>query len=181
MERKGETSLTSDQILKLEWAMNVHGEKLMRLAYTYVKDKYIAENILQDVFLNAFEKQHQFQDKSSYETYLYRITVNRCKGYLKSWSFKRLFFTEHIPERNMSTSTEEMFIRFEEDFELGEQILSLPIKYREVIIFYFYFNYSVSEMSSTLKLSERTIYTRLRRARERLKNNLAEQAGDYID
>lgn len=173
--------MTSDQILKLEWAMNVHGEKLMRLAYTYVKDKYIAENILQDVFLNAFEKQHQFQDKPSYETYLYRMTVNRCKDYLKSWSFKRLFFTEHIPERNMSTSTEEMFIRFEEDFELGEQILSLPIKYREVIIFYFYFNYSVSEMSSTLKLSERTIYTRLRRARERLKNNLAEQAGDYID
>ncbi len=173
--------MNNDQIIKLEWAMNVHGEKLIRLAYTYVKDQHIAEDIIQDVFLKAYEKQHQFKGKSSYETYLYRMTINRCKDYLKRWSFKKLFYTEHMPEGNMSTSAEEMFIRFEEDFELGEQILSLPVKYREVIIFYFYFDYSVSEMSSTLKLSERTIYTRLRRARKRLKKNSAEQAGDRID
>ncbi len=171
--------MASEQITRLEWAMNAHGEKLMRLAYTYVKDKHIAEDILQDVFLKAYEKQHQFKGKSSYETYLYRMTVNRCKDYMKSWPFKKLFFTERVEEPHTSTSAEEIFIRFEEDYELGEQILSLPIKYREVVIFYFYLDYSIGEICETLQLSERTVYTRLRRARERLKKNLEEQAGEY--
>lgn len=162
--RKGETSLT-----KLEWAMGAHGEKLMRLAYTYVKDRYIAEDIIRNVFLKAFKKQQQFNGKSSYETYLYRMTVNRCKDYLKSWSFKKLFFTEHLPERSTSPYSEELFIRFEEDFEFGEHILSLPVKYREVVVFYFYLDYTISGMSETLRLSESTIHTRLRHAKQRLK------------
>lgn len=180
-EEKGESSLTSEQIKKLEWAMNVYGEKLMRLAYTYVKDKHTAEDMIQDVFLKAYEKQHQFKGTASYETYLYRMTVNRCKDHLKSWYYKKYFFTEHIEDRQTSISTEELFIRFEEDFELGEQILSLPIKYREVVVFYFYLDYSVGDISKTLQLSERTIYTRLRRAKERLKKNFEKQAGDYIE
>ncbi|WP_243458049.1 RNA polymerase sigma factor [Sporosarcina sp. Te-1] len=38
-----------------------YGESLMRLAYTYVKNRQVAEDIVQDVFLKAFEKQHDFR------------------------------------------------------------------------------------------------------------------------
>ena len=36
----------------------------------------MAEDIVQDVFLKAFEQQKAFRGESTYETYLYRMTIN---------------------------------------------------------------------------------------------------------
>lgn len=166
---------------KLEWAMNEYGELLIRLAYTYVKDVHVAEDIVQDVFLKVYEKGDQFRYESSFKTYLYRITINRCKDHLKSWSFKNLFFTDkQSPIETVNESTENMMIRFEEDYELGEKILSLPIKYREVLILRYYQDYSVSEISSLLGISNHTVNTRLRRAKERMKSHILMKEGDQI-
>lgn len=166
---------------KLEWAMNEYGELLIRLAYTYVKDVHVAEDIIQDVFLKVYEKGDKFRYESSFKTYIYRITINRCKDHLKSWSFRNIFFTDKrwsVEETN--ESAENMMIRFEEDYELGEEVLSLPIKYREVLILRYYQDYSVTEVSAILGISENTVNTRLRRAKERIKNNLLVKEGGQI-
>ena len=160
--------LYSDE-LAFQQVVEEHIEHLLKIAFLYVKDWPAAEDIVQDVFLTYYEKYEQFEARSSLKTYLIRVTINKCKDYLKSWSFKKLFFTEHLPERSTSPYSEELFIRFEEDFEFGEHILSLPVKYREVVVFYFYLDYTISGMSETLRLSESTIHTRLRHAKQRLK------------
>ncbi|WP_332647805.1 sigma-70 family RNA polymerase sigma factor [Lysinibacillus sp. 54212] len=172
----------SHKISKLEWAMDEYGELLIRLAYTYVKDIHVAEDIIQDVFLKVYEKDDGFRFESSYKTYLYQITINRCKDYLKSWSFRSLFFTDNrLSEAETNESTENTMIRFEEDFELGEKVLALPIKYREVLILHYYQDYSISEVSSILGISQNTVNTRLRRAKERIKSNMSRnEEGDQI-
>lgn len=163
--------------------MDEYGELLIRLAYTYVKDIHVAEDIIQEVFLKVYEKEDQFRFESSYKTYLYRITINRCKDYLKSWSFRSLFFTDKrlSSEPETNESAENMMIRFQEDYELGEKVLSLPIKYREVLILHYYQDYSVSEIGSILSISQNTVNTRLRRAKERIKYTMsANEEGDRI-
>lgn len=165
---------------KLEWAMTEYGESLIRLAFTYVKDIHKAEDIIQDVFLKVYANLHQFKGKSSFKTYLYRITINQCKDYLKSWSFKNLFFTEKSIEYSFD-SFESTVIRFEENYELGMKILDLPIKYREVIILYYYQDYSISEIATLLTVSESTIHTRLRRAKQRLKEKIFIGAGENLE
>ena len=73
-----------------------YAEELLRLAFTYVKDKQIAEDIVQDVLMKAFEKQSDFRGEASYKTYLYRLTINRSYDYLRSWSYKNTVVTNKI-------------------------------------------------------------------------------------
>ncbi|WP_369385783.1 sigma-70 family RNA polymerase sigma factor [Mesobacillus boroniphilus] len=88
---------------KLSWLMDEYGDKIIRLAYTYVRSHQAAEDITQEVFLKCYEKMHLFRGDSSYKTWLYKITVNKCKDYLKSWSYKNIIFTE-------------LFVSFQESF-----------------------------------------------------------------
>ncbi|WP_461612010.1 sigma factor [Cytobacillus kochii] len=53
---------------KLIWLMDEYGQTVMRLAFIYVRDKQIAEDITQDVFIKCFEKMDDFKEESSYKT-----------------------------------------------------------------------------------------------------------------
>ena len=165
-------------LLDLEIIMERYGESLIRLAYTYVKNKQTAENIVQDVFIKAFEKRDAFRGDSSYQTYLYRMTVNRCHDYFRSWSFKNLFYTNKHQHLQFEASAESKVIQKTEQYLIGEQILSLPIKYREVIVLYYYNEYKIEEIASILALSSSTVKSRLNRAREKLKILITDKVGE---
>ena len=55
---------------------------------------------------------------------------------------------------------------------LSEAILELPEKYRNVIILYYYEQFSVKDISSILNISENTVKTQLKRGRDKLKITL---------
>ncbi len=169
---------TSSDLL-FEKIVNQYGESLMRLAYTYVKNYQVAEDIVQDVFLKTFEKQSDFREESSYKTYLYRVTINRSYDHFRNWSYKNLFFTDKITKViRQEKSTELLVITENENYLLGEKILSLPLKYREVIILHYYNDYGIAEIAFILGIPPNTIKTRLRRAREKLKGILERTEGE---
>ena len=60
----------------------------------------------------------------------------------------------------------------DEKLELAEAVLQLPLKYREVIIHYYFEELSVLEVSQLLTISDNTVKTRLRKARSLLKEQL---------
>ncbi|MEK5101391.1 sigma-70 family RNA polymerase sigma factor [Cytobacillus sp. FSL M8-0252] len=60
-------------------------------------------------------------------------------------------------------------IQNNERFFLSASVLSLPIKYREVIILYYYDGLSIVEISHILNVNENTLKTRLKRARGKLR------------
>ena len=150
-----------------------YGEELMRLAYTYVKNKQAAEDIIQDVFLRAYEKREAFKGHSTYRTYLYRMTINRCYDHLRSWSYKNVRISDKISSFFQSgNSTEGDVITNDDRHTIGKEVLSLDLKYREVIVLYYYKELSIEEVATILACSSNTIKTRLRRAREQLKVHL---------
>ena len=63
-------------------------------------------------------------------------------------------------------------IESDEKLELAEAVLELPLKYREVIIHYYFEELSVLEVSQLLIISDSTVKTRLRKARSLLKEKL---------
>lgn len=63
--------------------MIIYGEDLKRLIYTYVHDWNETEDLLQEVFLKIYKNLDQFNKNSSLKTWIFRITVNTCKDYLK--------------------------------------------------------------------------------------------------
>ena len=84
--------------MPLEQFVRTHGEELLRLAYTYVKNREAAEDIVQDVLLKAYEQRERFRGDSTYRTYLYRMTINRSYDYLRSWSYKNTVLTNKIQQ-----------------------------------------------------------------------------------
>lgn len=152
---------------KLKWLMKEYGNDVIRMAYIYMKNKQSAEDIAQDVFLKCYEKMDTFRNESSYKTWILRITVNRCKDVLKSWSYKNLYITDLV---KLNHSQKEYEPSVEDENELiSKQVIALPIKLREVIILFYYQEFSIEEISEMLNTNPNTIKTRLHRARLKLK------------
>ena len=157
----------------IESLLDEHGTDLKRLAYFYVKDHALAEDILQDVFISCYKNIDNFRMESSYKTWLVKITINKCKDTLKRWSFRNLIFKEKIRSVDIELkSPESIFVENEEDVFLFEQVMKLPINYREVIILFYYEELHIEEISKLLGIKENTVKTRLHRARKKLKEML---------
>jgi RNA polymerase sigma-70 factor (ECF subfamily) len=58
--------------------------KIFRLAMKYCKNQMDAEEVVQDVFVAVFGKAKDFREESSFDTWVYRITVNACLMKLRS-------------------------------------------------------------------------------------------------
>ncbi|MFD2444861.1 sigma-70 family RNA polymerase sigma factor [Bacillus sp. CGMCC 1.16607] len=162
---------------QLIWLMEEYGDMVMRLAYTYLKEKQLAEDISQEVFISCYKSLDQFQSRSTYKTWLYRITVNKCKDLLKSWSYKNIQYKDFIFSiiKGRTNSIEDRMEELEDQALLFEKILALPIKLREVIILHYYEELSINEMADLLSQNANTVKTRLFRARNLLKLSFEEE------
>jgi len=89
-------------IARSEWLthlMNEYGDRLTKLAYTYVKDVGKAQEIVQDVFITCYEQYEKVRHIEKIKPWLYRVTINRAKDVLRSSWVKRVLLhnTLHLP------------------------------------------------------------------------------------
>ncbi|WP_051314634.1 sigma-70 family RNA polymerase sigma factor [Alteribacter aurantiacus] len=153
---------------------------LINLAYTYVKDWGIAEDVVQESLIKAVRHMDSFHHQSSIKTWVYRITMNQAKDYLRKSYVKRVTVST-VLEKIFTSShneTEAIVLKQSEDEVISEAIMTLPLKYREIILFYYYKDFSVKEISDLLDEKESTIKSKLQRGRKRLKLEL-EKRGIY--
>ncbi|MBM6618768.1 sigma-70 family RNA polymerase sigma factor [Bacillus suaedaesalsae] len=160
----------------LEEVMNQYGNDVLYLAFSYVKNYEMAEDLAQDVFIRFYEKIDTFRGEASYRTWLYRITVNRCKDYLRSWNYNKTFLNDKIVDfvKGNASSPEQIVVSNDENEELTMHVLSLPVKYREVIYLYYFQEMSLQELSDCLIINISTVKTRLTRAKELLREKYPE-------
>lgn len=157
--------------------INEHNDYLLRLSYLYVKDWNAAEDIVQDVFINYWIKSEQFQAQSSLQTYLTRMAINRCKDYLKSWRYRTQTLTNVFP--GMIRPKNQLIMQ-DEQLIVADAVLSLPVKFREVIILYYFEELTIREIAPIINISESTIKYRLKTAKERLKDKLSTQQWEVL-
>lgn len=74
-------------------------------------------------------------------------------------------------------SPEKISIQQDEYNQLIQNVVRLPLKYKEVIHLYYYENLSVQEISELLAINQNTIKTRLKKGRELLATTL--ERGDF--
>jgi len=163
----------------LNEAMEEHGYYLKRLVFSYLKDYQKAEDIVQDVFVKFYNSIDQFEGRSSTKTYLYRIAINKCNNYIKSWQYRKIEFTEKIRSFKKNSSVEQEWIEREQKESIAGLINGLPVKYREVIWLYYFVELSVAEISEVLKCSVNTVKTRLVRGRKLAKLTFEESGVEY--
>ncbi|MCA0972567.1 sigma-70 family RNA polymerase sigma factor [Halobacillus litoralis] len=171
---------SNDMNQRVEQWITDYGHDLKWLAYSYVKDHSLAEDITQETFIKAYQKFSTFKEQSSVKTWLYKITINLCKDYLKSSYMKRVVKKGAELFRSLPSSQstpEEYILSLSEDEELLDHIMRLESKYREVIILYYFEEFDTKELAEVIQTSTNTVKTRLRRARQLLQKQMTSEGG----
>lgn len=162
----------------IEQVIDEYGDYLLRVAYVYVKNQSTAEDIVQDVLIRYYQRSDQFREESSLKTYLVKMTVNRSHDFLRSWAHKRILLKERIKGKHTSKTPEGYMIEYENSQTVLTALLSMKLIYREVLVLYYYEEYSTVEIADILCCPEATVRTRLQRARVLLKEKILEQEGN---
>ena len=155
----------------LKELMYQYTEPLIRLAYYYVKDLQAAEDIVQEVFIKFYDNQNYYEERGELKAFLSQMTVNKSKDYLKSWTNRKIQLQNKLFSHEDKRNSDEL-IRKDEQAILGEAILQLHIKQREVLIHFYFNEMTITEVSRILSIPESTVKTRLRRGKELLRNQL---------
>ncbi|NME05719.1 sigma-70 family RNA polymerase sigma factor [Psychrobacillus sp. BL-248-WT-3] len=154
--------------------MSTHGQDILQLVYAYVHNETIAEDLTQEIFVKCYKGLPSYRGRSSIKTWLWRIAINHAKDYLKSWYNQNVRITEDafLNRATLSSSVEQIIVQQDEDASLAAAVMSLPIKYREVIYLAYFEELTMREAAAVLLLNENTIKTRLRKGKLLLKNIL---------
>lgn len=165
---------TEDKEIMINEIMNKYGQEILQLVYSYVNNKALAEDLTQDIFVKCYRALHTYNKKSTIKTWLWRIAINHCKDYLKSWYNRNVYIGENdwLNRSTQNTSVEQTIIQKEEDSQLALTVMKLPIKYREVIYLFYYEELSIKEVAEVTQVKLNTVKTRLKRAKELLKTQL---------
>jgi len=132
------------------------------------------EDITQEVFLAAFLGLKKFRHDCSIRTWLFTITINKCR----SFRYKRLFQWRKILDKPQSkppaAAADRKIQAIETSEKVRDAVQALPAKYREAVVLRYLEELPTEEICRILGISVNTLHVRLSRARERLKNDLKE-------
>ena len=137
------------------------------LAFKYCRIKEDAEDITQEVFIILARKLNSFRHRSSFKTWLFRITINASTDFLRKRSRNRSFetpITNWESTGNPVPSPEEAM----ESRLIYKEIDKLPEKQKAALILVLSEGLSHKEASKVLNCSETTISWRIHRARKSL-------------
>lgn len=173
-ESMEEFSDIQDKDKAIHEIMDIYGQSVLQLVYAYVKNKAVAEDLTQEIFVKCYKNLHKYNGKSKLKTWLWSIAINHSKDYLRSWYNRNVVVSEKKVMRveDEDAGPEEEVIQNDVDKELVNAIMKLPTKYREVIYLYYYEELNTREMAKVLRINENTIKTRLKRAKVILKEQL---------
>ena len=141
-------------------------DDIYRVALNGCKNKYDAEDLTQEVFFKLLNCNKKFESDDHVRHWLIRVAVNECNSFWrKPWKRKVTYLEDEADIPQFSA---------QEDSDLYHAVMELPDKYRQIIYLFYYENYSVRELAGIFRLSETAVKTRLKRGREKLKEQLRE-------
>ena len=142
----------------IERVINKYSDMVYKLAYARTKNKYDAEDVLQEVFLRYIRRKPEFQGMEHEKAWFLRVTINCSKNLFASFMKNK---TIPFLENQIGISDEERV--------LSEFLLKLPVKYLTVIHLFYYEDLKILEIAKLLELKEPTVKMQLTRARRLLK------------
>ncbi|MFA8449434.1 MAG: RNA polymerase sigma-70 factor [Bacteroidales bacterium] len=134
---------------------NLYFKDLVAVAYVYTRDMAVSEDIVQDLFLNLWEKKQGENYHTSLKSYLFIAVKNRCLNYLRKEGRKRDYI-----KSTKSTTSEELACSLElKDTQsiLDKSLKQLPEKSRKIFLLNRFSDKSYQEIADDLEISKKTV------------------------
>lgn len=149
-------------------------------ALQYVKDYYHAQDIAQEAFIRMWHHRHQIKETDKVGKWLYTTTkrlsidwIRKCNNRPASSPYEEI----EVPD---TQNTEDHVIRNERKRIVWDAMGRLKEHDRTVILMYYVSGFNTREIAGFLGVSVNTIESRLRRTREKLKEELFQLVGDVF-
>jgi RNA polymerase sigma-70 factor (ECF subfamily) len=148
-----------------------HQGKVRGLLLRLCGDRTLADDLAQEVFIRAYRGLVGFEGRSSFGTWIYRITYN---VYLNHRSRRRTFsalpreFEVEAPAPDDAHSAKRSDLRR----DLSAAVAALPERYRAVVVLYYLEEVSYPEIAEILDVPLGTVKTHLHRAKRLLRDKM---------
>lgn len=165
--------------------VNRYEGKVYRLAMRMLRNQEDAEDALQETFLQVHRGMKNFEGRSSFSTWLFRLATNVCLMKIRDREIdpsKVLPLEEYLPQQEEGKGPcapewphkpEEVLLSKESREKMMEAMEALPADYRAVFILRDIEGFSNAETGEALGLSVAAVKSRLHRARMSLRAKLA--------
>jgi RNA polymerase sigma-70 factor (ECF subfamily) len=152
------------------------------MALSFTRNREQSDDLAQEVFLKAYLALPRFHGKSEFGTWLYRISINHIRDFLRKKGRAKEVSLDDVPE--VSFSDREQAERTEREREIEarralvqKSVQGLPEKFRVILTLRDIQGLAYEQISRVLKLSPGTVDSRLHRARRMLRVKLAPYLG----
>lgn len=144
---------------------------LINLAYRFCRDQARAEDMAQEAFLRAYRGLAGWRRQGSFSTWLFALATNSYRSDLRRIPARMVPLEETAEPADQRAPEWENENR---ERRVREAVTTLPEKYRDAVILYYFHELDLAEAARTLGVPEGTLKARLFRGREILRNKLAE-------
>lgn len=152
---------------------NQYCDGMYIVAHRFLKNANDAEDVVQEAFINAFSKLHQFKAEVTFGAWLKRIVVNKSIDFLKSKK-QRLVELDAVALKVVDADNDDKWL-VDDAVTLNDvkkAIDNLPDKYQYVVMLYLIEGYDHQEISEILNITEVASRTQLFRGKAKLQELL---------
>jgi RNA polymerase sigma-70 factor (ECF subfamily) len=139
-------------------------------AYNFVKREDVAEDLMQEAFLKAFQHIESFNGKVTFGAWLKKIVINHCLDWLKKRELRIVSLEDH--HRDVSDENDWEVNNSVTIEQIHDAIEKLPDKYKIVLKLYLLEGYDHEEISQILNITEISSRSQLHRGKNKLKELL---------
>lgn len=139
--------------------------QMYKVARTRLKDEDSIGDAIQETILAAFKNVKKLKYTKYFNTWLIKILINKCNDQIKNNKI------EYVEDYNTVYSENLIHVdKLEDSLDFEKALSILNQNYKIVIVLYYVNRFTIKEISEILNENESTIKSRLKRAREKLKD-----------
>jgi RNA polymerase sigma-70 factor, ECF subfamily len=153
--------------------------RLINLAWRFCRDRMTAEDMAQEAFVKAFRALHTFRGDSAFSTWLTAIAMNTYRSCLRD----RPPHCSDVDLTRTAAAAPDPLTGLHDRQRaemLREAVLTLPPKYREAIVLYYFEEMDLAETARILGIPEGTLKARLHRGRDLLRRRSSARFPDLV-
>lgn len=159
-------------------------QMVFKICLGFLHNKDDADDLTQDIFIQAYLSLYSFKGKAAFSTWLYRIAVNASLNYIRKSSknfilqrIDTIFGTGKVKEISLPVSDmenpEDVLIRQEHVEWLQRALDALPENQRTAIVLSKYDDLSQKEIAEIMNISEGAVEALIQRAKKNLREKLS--------
>ena len=151
-----------------------HQRGLLRLSMRFMKDMDVAQDVVQEAFIKAYEKLNLFEGRATFKSWLYQIAVNTARNKLRE---NRYDFA-NIDDVNLSISAtaEKVLVHAAVSEIIQTEVDRLPFKQKTALVLRVYEDMSFAEIAEVMECPYDTAKANYRHALMKLKETFEKQS-----